>query len=85
MALGPIVYWIFETIQEEFTNIDKTRSCYERNKEHKGYGQKIDIRLDQLRQLEENDRTGEKYEAEGKKIKELEEMNLDYLINGESF
>ena len=71
---------------EGFQNIKKdlTRNCYERSKEHDSYQTKIDTRLDNLRDLEEKDRTGVLYEDEDIKLQELSQMNMDYLSNGET-
>ena len=74
--------------RETFQNInlqDTSRNCYERNKEHRGYQEKIDTRLDDWRNVEEKNRQSLKYDAEKIKNKELEVMNEDYLVNGESF
>ena len=72
---------------ESFSNMElkDNRVCYERSKEHQGYNQKIDSRLDKLRELEENDRKEQTFDDEDKKLKELKEMNEEYLVNGESF
>lgn len=71
---------------EGFQNIkrDLTRNCYERSKEHDSYQTKIDTRLDNLRDLEEKDRTNIPYEDEDIKLQELTQMNMDYLSNGET-
>tara|TARA_B110001469_G_C9602291_1_gene299300 strand:- start:508 stop:912 length:405 start_codon:yes stop_codon:yes gene_type:complete len=71
---------------EGFQNIknDLTRNCYERSKEHDSYQTKIDTRLDNLRDLEEKDRTDVLYEDEDIKLQELAQMNMDYLSNGET-
>lgn len=74
--------------RETFQNInlqDKSRNCYEKNKEHRGYQEKIDTRLDDWRNVEEKNRKSLKCDAEKIKNKELEVMNEDYLVNGESF
>ena len=76
--------FLFENFNNPILN-DKTRNCYEKNKEHAGYSQKIESRLNNFRKIEEKNRENLKYDHENDKINELKIMNEDYLVNGESF
>lgn len=74
---------IFETFNN--MNLENKKICYERNKEYLDYKEKINIRLKNFIKLEESNRKNEKYEDEDRKIVELNKMNDEYLVNGESF
>ena len=71
--------------KEEFTNLDNTRTCYNRNKEYKDYKEKVFNRVKILSEIEEKDRQGLEYDDEMIKIIEMADHNSDYLANGESF
>lgn len=76
--------FLYENFSNPIIN-DKTRNCYEKNKEHAGYNQKIESRLNNFRKIEEKNRENLKYDHENDKINEFKIMNEDYLVNGESF
>ena len=71
--------------KEDFSNPDKTRTCYNRNKEYLDYKDKVFNRVNTLREIEEEDRQGIEYDDEMNKIIEMGHHNSDYLANGESF
>ena len=85
-------FYFKDSNKEKFQNIDlnldkllKNKNCYSRSKEYSDYKRKIDKRLDDERNLEENDRQEVELNDEIKKIYELGDLNLDYLANGENF
>ena len=65
-------------------NFEKTKNCFNRSKLHNIYHNKINKRLNFFRELEEKDRKIEELTHEKIKLKELENMNMDYLANGET-
>jgi len=76
---------LFNNKPETFINPDRTRQCHNRNKEHLDYKDKIYNRLQDLKDIEENDRQEMEYEEEINKVIEMGHHNLDYLANGETF
>lgn len=79
------VYTLFNNKPETFINPDRTRQCHNRNKEHLDYKDKIYNRVQDLKDIEENDRQEMEYEEEINKVIEMGHHNLDYLANGETF
>tara|TARA_Y200000002_G_scaffold361854_1_gene348330 strand:- start:582 stop:965 length:384 start_codon:yes stop_codon:yes gene_type:complete len=78
------IYILVGNKQEHFTQ-DKTRNCYNINKESQGYQNKIYDRLEGLMEIEEKDRKNIEYDNEMEKIIEMGHYNLDYIANGETF
>lgn len=78
------IYILAGNTEEHFTQ-DKTRNCYNINKESRGYQNKIYDRLEGLMEIEEKDRRNIEYNNEMEKIIEMEHYNSDYIANGERF
>ena len=80
-----IVILTIITLCSNRENFDTTRHCYNRNKEYLDYKDKIYNRVEDLAEIEINDRQDMVYDDEDQKVIEMGHLNLDYLANGESF